>query len=145
MFNIMMIKVTRYNSPGLDLGYYLCTSVKPEVRRGHLYEILGRYFDILKETAAKLGHPIDISFEELHIIFQKKIMLGFWFAICLATGPAYSVIQDIDITKMTDVKDFAVQFDILIQKWIVDHPKEADESAQVVLDLVKECRDLSIE
>ncbi|CAL8070772.1 unnamed protein product [Orchesella dallaii] len=139
------LQVTRYNSPGLDLGYYLYTSVKPEVRRGHLHEVLGRYVDILKQTATKLGHPIDISFEDLYIIFRKKIMFGFWMAICIATGPAYSVIKDIDITKLTDLKDFAVQLDILVQKWIETNPKEADEGAQVLMDLVKECRELSIE
>ncbi|CAL8070780.1 unnamed protein product [Orchesella dallaii] len=139
------LQVTRYNSPGLDLGYYLYSSVKPEVRRGHLHEILGRYFDILKETTTKLGHPIDISYNDLHLIFRKTLKLGFWMAICIATGPGFSVMKDIDITKLTDLKDFSVQFDILMQKWIENNPKEADKTAQVVMDLVKECRELSIE
>ncbi|CAL8070786.1 unnamed protein product [Orchesella dallaii] len=138
------LQVTRYNSPALNLGYYLYTSVKPEVRLNNFHEILGRYFDILKQTAAKLGHPIDISYEELYIIFRKKLMLGFWFALCF-TSVGLSVIKDIDISKLTDRKDFATQFEILLQNWIEDHPKEADERAQVIIDLVKECRELSID
>ncbi|ODN02403.1 putative oxidoreductase dhs-27 [Orchesella cincta] len=138
------LQVTRYNCPCLDIAYYLFTSVKPEIRKNHLYEILGRYFDILKHTAAKLGHPIDLSFEDLYTMYREKVMLGFWFATCLASTAGYAVVKDIDVNGLSDMKDFAVQFDKLLQQWIVNNPKEASENAKSVLDLVNECKALSL-
>lgn len=53
----------RYTSPGIDLGYMLFTSVKPEIRRKHLSELLQLYLDQLKATADVLGQPISLTFE----------------------------------------------------------------------------------
>lgn len=56
-------QVTRYSSPCVDLGYYLYTTVKPEVRRERLQEMLTLYLDVLNKTTSDLGCPMELSFE----------------------------------------------------------------------------------
>lgn len=58
----------RYHSPALDVGNFVYTSMKPEARRKHLPELLTTYFDILRQTAADLGHPIDMSFDVISLL-----------------------------------------------------------------------------
>ncbi|ODN02392.1 putative oxidoreductase dhs-27 [Orchesella cincta] len=139
------LQVTRYNSPGLDLSQYFFTSVRPEVRRNHLYEILGRYFDTLKSTALKLGHPIDLTFEELHTIYRRKMKLGFWFAISVATGAGFDAFKDIDVNEIGELKNFSIEMDKAVQKWMVANPGKVVESISVLRDLVNEYKMLSIE
>ncbi|ODN02404.1 putative oxidoreductase dhs-27 [Orchesella cincta] len=139
------LQVTRYNSPMVDLAYYFFTSVDSKVRREHLHEILGRYFDTLKSTALKLGHPIDLTYEELHKTYRRKIKLGFWFGICLATGAGFDSIKDVDVNTLGDLKNFSDEMDKAIQKWNDANPEKVVENIHNLRKLVNEYKMLSIE
>jgi len=59
-------QLPRYASPAVDIAYYIYTSVKPDIRRTHLEELLEFYLDVLNSTAASLNYPIDMSYEVTH-------------------------------------------------------------------------------
>ncbi|CAL8070783.1 unnamed protein product [Orchesella dallaii] len=132
------LQVTRYNSPGLDLGHYLFTSVKPEVRRAHWDEILGHYFDTLMNTAAKLGHPIELTYQELLKTFRRTMQLGFLFGMFNAAGAGFEALKNINMNEIGDLKNFSVLVDQAVQKWMEANPEKAGESVQAILDLVNE-------
>lgn len=56
------LQLTRYGNLCLDLHYYLFLSVKPEVRRTCLQELLKIYLDTLNFTSQALGHPMNLSY-----------------------------------------------------------------------------------
>lgn len=60
---ILDFQVVRYNSPALDIGNFMYTSMQPEVRRAHLPELLSLYLETLKSTSRDLGHPIEMSYD----------------------------------------------------------------------------------
>ncbi|CAL8070781.1 unnamed protein product [Orchesella dallaii] len=136
------LQVTRYNSPGLDLGHYLFTSVKPKVRKAHWDEILRHYFDTLKSTALKLGHPIDLTYQELHKTLRRTLRPGFFFGMCVATGAGFEAFQNIDINEIGDMKNFATVMDQAAQKWIQANPEKAGEIVCGILDIVNEYKAL---
>ncbi|CAL8070777.1 unnamed protein product [Orchesella dallaii] len=139
---VIDLQVTRYNSPGLDLGQYLFTSVKPEVRKTHWDEILRHYFDTLKNTAAKLGHPIELTYQELQKTFRRTMKPGFLFGMFNTTGAGLAAFKDIDMNEIGDIKNFSVLVDQAVQKWIKVNAEKAGESVQAILDLVKEYQTL---
>ncbi|CAL8070779.1 unnamed protein product [Orchesella dallaii] len=134
------LQVTRYNSPGLDLGHYLFTSVKPEVRKAHWDDILRHYFDTLKSTELKLGHPIDLTYQELTKTFQRTLRPSFFFGMCVATGAGFEAFKNIDMNEIGDFENFnvLVLMDKAVQKGIQANPEKAGESVNVILDLVNE-------
>ncbi|CAL8070771.1 unnamed protein product [Orchesella dallaii] len=136
------LQITRYNSPGLDLGQYLFTSVKPEVRRAHWDEILTHYFDTLKSTAFQLGHPIDLTYQELQETFRRALRPGFFFGMCVATGAGFEAFQNINMNEIGDIENFSVLMDQAVQKWIKANPEKAGECVQAILDLVNEYKAL---
>lgn len=62
-------QVTRYGSPAIDLGYYLFTSVDPNVRETKLDELLTHYLQVLNDTTSQLEHPINLSLEVHAILY----------------------------------------------------------------------------
>lgn len=70
------LKVTRYNSPALDLGYYFFTSVKPDVRQKHLREMLELYKETVNSVTEEFGHPINLTYEVGSIKFRKSNCLA---------------------------------------------------------------------
>ncbi|CAL8123619.1 unnamed protein product [Orchesella dallaii] len=139
------LQVTRYNSPGLDLGYYMLTSIKGDVRRAHLHEILGWYYETLTQTAVQLGHPIDLSYEELYLSFRKKLKFGFWIALCVMSDAGFAAVKNLNMNEVGDLKNWSVMYDKLIQEWINANPEQAAESAKSILDFVNEYRELLVE
>ncbi|ODM98198.1 hypothetical protein Ocin01_08480 [Orchesella cincta] len=128
------LQVTRYNSPCLDIAYYLFTSVKQEVRRAFLKEILEEYLDVLKQTAAKLGHPIELSFEELYMTFRKRLKFGFWLAICLHIGAGFAAFKELDVNELGDFKNLSSALDTAFQKWIDKNTERAEETAKTLVN-----------
>lgn len=62
-FAMFDFQVTRYNSPALDVANFMYTSMKLEARLNHREELIKLYLKVLLETLAKLGHPVEISYE----------------------------------------------------------------------------------
>ncbi|CAL8123655.1 unnamed protein product [Orchesella dallaii] len=139
------LQLTFYNSLGLDIGFYLFTSVKPNVRRAHWQEILELYLSTLKETVGKLGHPIDLSYDELHLILRKKIDLGFWISMAFADEACIAAYKAIDMNELGDMGNFSIEFSKQIQKWIDENPKKVKESAVELVKLMDEYTELLIQ
>jgi len=59
----IFFQCTRLGSPNLDLGYYLFTSLKPEIRREKWQELLRFYFDEFRSNIKTLGGELPISFD----------------------------------------------------------------------------------
>jgi hypothetical protein len=57
------MKVTRLASPNSDIAQFLFTSVKPEVRRAQLIELLQHYFKTFQTICQKFGTDCPIEFE----------------------------------------------------------------------------------
>lgn len=55
--------MTHSGVASLALGCYLFTSVKPEVRRMHLDDLLEVYLDLFTELTSKMGHPVKFTQE----------------------------------------------------------------------------------
>jgi len=59
------------SSPCLDIGYYIFTSTKPEVRK-RTKELLKMYFDALRDLIERLGDEFPFTFE----VAWNSILLG---------------------------------------------------------------------
>ncbi|CAL8123631.1 unnamed protein product [Orchesella dallaii] len=138
------LQVTRYNSPGLDLSYYLFTSVKPLVRRAHLEDLLRSYLETLQSTSKDLGYPIDLTYEDVLLMFRKRLNYGFWFGVCFTFGPGLNVIKEIDMNAIGEVKNFAEVINTLIQKWIDNNPEQCAELASSFVELMEEHDELTL-
>lgn len=57
------LQMTSYGSPCLDIAYYFFTSVKPQVRRERLHELLQKYYDTLICSLEKLGCSTKLTFQ----------------------------------------------------------------------------------
>ncbi|ODM93651.1 hypothetical protein Ocin01_13029, partial [Orchesella cincta] len=139
------LQVTRYNSPAVDLSYYIFTSVKPAVRRAHLQDLLRSYLATLQGTSKDLGYPIDLTYEEIYLMVRKKLNYGFWFGVCFTFGPGLAVLKDIDMNAIGEVSNFAEVIRALIQKWIDNNPEQCAELARQFVGLMQEYEELSLE
>ncbi|CAL8117040.1 unnamed protein product [Orchesella dallaii] len=142
--NIQILELTRHNSLGLDLGYYLFTSVKPNVRRNYLKDILETYLKTLQAIAEKLGHPIDLSYEELLLIVRKKIDLGFWSSMGFTNEAITTANKEINMNELGDLENFAIECNKWIQKWINENPQKVKETDEEIVKLMDEYNELSI-
>ncbi|CAL8123649.1 unnamed protein product [Orchesella dallaii] len=136
---------TLYNSLGLDIGFYLFTSIKPDLRRAHWQEILEMYLSTLKETCAKLGHPVDLSYDELHLIVRKKIDLGFWISVGFTDEAGLAANKEINVNELGDKGNYSAQLNKFIKKWIDENPQKVAESAMELVKLMDEYTELSIQ
>ncbi|CAL8123628.1 unnamed protein product [Orchesella dallaii] len=136
------LQVTRYNSPALDLTYFLYTSVKSEVRRSHMQELLTLYLETLQKTALDLGFPIDFTYDDLFLAFRKKLDYGFYFWVCF--GPAMEILKDFDMNEVGDMSNFGNAINKLIQNWLANNTEAGKEIANNFVDLLKEYDELKI-
>ncbi|CAL8147826.1 unnamed protein product [Orchesella dallaii] len=139
------MQLTLYNSLGLDVGFYLFTSVKPNVRRAHWQEILEMYLSTLKETCAELGHPIDLSYDELHLIIRKKVDFGFWIGVAFTDEASIAGYKELNLNELEDMESFSTELIKFIQKWIDENPEKVKESAVEMVKLMDEYTQLLIQ
>jgi len=131
------LQITRLGSPNLDLGYFLYTSVKPEIRRQHLKELLQHYFTSLQQTLEKFVIKCPINFEEFVKDYKYKSQLGFFMIIAILS--AIGALKEIDIEKMSeDPQEMMDMFNNAINNWVAQNPEKAAEISTEVVDLVKE-------
>ncbi len=126
-------QVLRYCTPGVDLGYYLFTSVKPEVRQARLRELLCVYTDVLRETTENLGYPMKISYEQVYNDFRKTFRYGYFWELTVATGAGYAVLKDMD---KNETDNDTSNFTQLVTKWIAKNPEKSEEISNLVVSIV---------
>lgn len=61
--------MNRVGSPNLDVSYYFFNSLKPQVRRRSITQLLRIYYDEFKLRAKELQTTLDFSFE----VNERKI------------------------------------------------------------------------
>ncbi|ODM93652.1 putative oxidoreductase dhs-27 [Orchesella cincta] len=137
------LQVTRYNSPALDISYYLFTSVKPAVRREHLQTLLTTYLETLHETTRNLDCPIDLTYDDLFLAIRKKFNYGFFFGICF--GPAMNVLSNFDINEVGDITNMSSFVNKLIQDWLANNKEVGKEMAISFVDVLKEYDELKVD
>ncbi|CAL8123652.1 unnamed protein product [Orchesella dallaii] len=102
------------------------------------------YLSTLKETCAKLGHPIDLSYDELHLIVRKKIDLGFWISVGFTDEAGLAACKEINVNELGDTGNFSTQLNKFIKKWIDENPQKVAVTAAELVKLMDEYAELSI-
>ncbi|ODM93654.1 hypothetical protein Ocin01_13030 [Orchesella cincta] len=138
-------QITCYNSLGLDVGYYLFTTVNPSVRRAHWKEILEIYLTTFNETVRKLGHPVDLSYEELLLNIRNKINYGFWIGMSLTNEAGITAFKNINMSELGSMENLSVEFNKQIQKWIDENPEKGKETAEELVKVLDEYSALLIQ
>ncbi len=140
---IIDFQLSRYNSPSLDLGYYLFNSVQPAVRRSNLLELLSLYKDTLNKVTEEFGYPTNLTLDQLFNDFRKRVGYGFWFGFEMTTGPGMALFKDMDMSTVK-MEDWPVVMEQLINKWIDENPEKGKECAEELVNLVKEYEQLKL-
>lgn len=136
-------QMLRYCTSSLDLSYYLFTSVKPHVRQSCLSDLLNVYLETLKTATANLGYPISLTYDQLYSDFRRKFKFGFWFGAVVMTSAGYAPFRDIDPSKI-DMSQWSILFTQLVEKWIVSNPEKMEENAKILVGIVREYQQLSL-
>ncbi len=136
-------QLTRFNSPGIDLGYYFFTSVQPHIRRAHLKELLTLYKDTLNKVTKDFGYPTNLTDEYILMDYREKMVYGFWFSFMMTVGPGMGLYKKTDMSKV-DVKNFATIMTELITKWMEENPEKAKKTAEELVLLMEEFEQLKI-
>jgi len=133
--NILLdFQVARLGSPNLDVGYFLFTSVKPEVRRKEWKTLLRFYFDNLKKSVDNLGKTFNYTFEEFVKDYRIKSMLGFWMNLAVVTG--MEILAEVDFANLQE--DLFERWNFIMRKWMEENPDKAIEVSKEIVALVDE-------
>lgn len=135
-------QATRLDSPGSDLGFYLYTSVDHKVRQNRLEELLNAYRNTLNKVSANLGHPIDLSLDDLMAQCRRKFKLGFVMGLSLV-GPGIELWKKIDVTKV-DFSDIFKIIQNLLMEWMEQNPEEGRSVSKDIVGLVEEYNTLGL-
>ncbi|OXA50931.1 uncharacterized protein LOC110853581 [Folsomia candida] len=136
------LQLTRFTSPSVDLTYFLHTSVKPEVRRKHLKDLLAHYHKIFSDTLIHLNKKCPTTFEELFSDYKNRAYYGYLTNLnFLAFLVAYN---ELDFESMTGTtsEEMVEGFNRIMNAWIVKNPVKSTKMAQGMIDLVKEYENL---
>jgi hypothetical protein len=115
-------QMTRLGSPCLDIGYYIFTSTKPEVRK-RTKELLKIYFDEISKLVKKLGEDFPFTFEEFLLEYGVKSKMGFLFGLMISC--ALDAIKSHDTTKSSG--NIVDELQSLMATWIKNNPDKAEE------------------
>lgn len=70
-------QLSNWNSPALDLQYFIFTSTAPNLRFERVDDFLKIYYEAFVSTLEKLNHKCSYSFEQLKKDFDKRYHWGF--------------------------------------------------------------------
>lgn len=84
----------RYNSPVLDISYFLFTSTDKKLRDQYLDELLSHYYHTLSDTVKKLGYDSNKLFPYEKLMGQMKFYGKYGFLISLILVPFMAVPAD---------------------------------------------------
>lgn len=127
-------QTTNITSPNLDLGYYLFTSVQPEIRLKHWKEILQTYFVNFKSTVELLTKKsLEITFESFLDDFKVNSLYGFRSGILFSTG--IEVLGKINQNEIEG--DFFTNFQKAFRSWIEINKDKVEEEAMGIIDICK--------
>jgi len=135
----------RYNTPALDLVLYLFRSVQPKIRRANLLELLNLYKNTFNKTLEDLGYSSNemLTLDQVFRDFREKVGYGFSFALLVTMGPGPALFKDMDISNMK-MEDWPVVMEKLMNKWIEENPEKGKETAEELVELIREYEQLKI-
>jgi hypothetical protein len=133
--NVMLdFQLARLGSPNLDVGYFLFTSVKPEVRRKEWKTLLRFYFDHLRKMVDNLGKTFNYTFDEFVKDYRVKSMLGFWMNLAVVTG--MEILAEVDLANLQE--DLFDRWNSVMRKWMEANPRKSTEVSKEIVALVEE-------
>lgn len=131
-------QMLRYNSPAVDLGYYLLTSVKTDVRQSRFQDLLKFYLDCLKKLSTELGYPIEMSYDSLVLQFRKKYYYGLMNSFTMNYGPSIRIAHEADILTDVDFADQGTAMEKMSEIWVARNSEEARKLSEELVSLLKE-------
>lgn len=135
-------QLVRLASPCVDLGYFLFTSVDPQVRQERLSDLLKIYLATLEATLKQLNHPLPsgVTFETLWEEFRKRFTFGYWIGLWMTTGKegAMAIICKPAITQVKDMFELFTRFDDELNVWLDEHPEACENMANRLLSVLDE-------
>lgn len=130
-------QITRFGSPSIDLGYFLFTSVKSEVRRAHIKELLQHYYYEFCKALDLFGKNMELTFEDFFEDYKKNSRLGFIFNLTMLS--AIGAFKDMDHDSMgTDPEKAMEMFTNIINNWIEKNPDKTEPIAKELIAVVEE-------
>lgn len=78
---LLDLQICRFNSLGLELNYFIYTSLTGEVRRKHLSELLSVYYKEFESVLAAADAKMEFSEEQLRKEVLDKTLFGFFSAM----------------------------------------------------------------
>ncbi|OXA51215.1 uncharacterized protein LOC110853285 [Folsomia candida] len=132
------LQITRFTSPCVDVTYFLHTSVKSEVRREHLKDLLTHYHSTFSGTLTRFNKKCPNTFEELFSDYKSRAYYGYlsnlnFFAMIGA-------LKELDFENMggTTPEEMVEGFNRIMNAWIANNPVKSTKMAQGMIDVVKE-------
>lgn len=130
-------QVTRYNSPVIDVTFYLFTSVNTDIRQRRLKDLLHLYLVILNTVSKNLGHGTNLCYKELFAQYRKRFRIGFFQALIVSYGPGMEIFKDVDLVNLS-AKEVAEIAQKLALKWINENEQLVEYVATKIVKVVKE-------
>lgn len=119
-----------YGSPGLDINYFLTTSVQLEVLQTKRYELIHLYYNVLKTTLAMNNYSCPPSYEDIKRTLNQTEFYAIWALECafplISMDPAAPTNNSFDLlSDSTAVED---------RRRIMFHSKRFMNTAKYLLD-----------
>ncbi len=140
---IIDFQLLNFNTPAVDVAYYLFTSVKPDVRQAKLKQLLEIWLDAFVKTTKDLGYPVEMTYESLLRDFRDTFVHGFLIGLGYCTGMLSAVLGDADPSAI-EFDKWASNCSKLVEKWIDDNPERNEENAKIIISVVEEYINLII-
>lgn len=138
---IIDFALLNFNTPAVDIAYYLFISVKPAVRQAKFKELLEIYLDAFVKTTKDLGYPVEMTYDDLLRDYRESFVHGFLIGLSFCTGIASAVLGDADPTGV-DFDEWASNYTKLVEKWIEDNPERCEECAKILISVMEEHQNL---
>lgn len=119
-----------YGSPGLDINYFLTTSVELEVLQTKRYELIHLYYDVLKTTLEMNNYRDPPSYEDIKRALYQTEFYAIWALECafplISMDPAAHIDNSFDLlSDSTAAED---------RRKIMFHSKRFMTTAKYLLD-----------
>lgn len=119
-----------YGSPGLDINYFLTTSVQLEVLQTKRYELIHLYYNVLKTTLEMNNYRDPPSYEDIKRALYQTEFYAIWALECafplISMDPAAPTDNSFDLlSDSTAVED---------RRKIMFHSKRFVTTAKYLLD-----------
>lgn len=134
---LLDFQLLSYNSPAIDVAYYLFTSVRTEVRQRNFQKLIRFYLEALQNVSSALGHPIEITEDALMLQFRKRYYTGAINSFATHYGPYMNIMKEMDPTTV-DFADLGNVVVTKIENWVAQNPEASKTMTAEIISVVNE-------